>query len=229
MKHRYRRRLDKLTMFQSGEKFPKLRGKASEIQSLALDIVEEQNEYREWPSSPDWFFLKFNVEVDTILNDFHPRYGLLAVPLQEATQLYSRGMQMAQIHCQLITFYKGQGIKLLIWLARLILSSIAFSMPDGYTHHWSGVKKVKTRCSGWQGCGKVAWMAASTGRQPRELFGRNAICFFCVTKLAEEKRRLCAEFYFTCVKFMTTTSLPSLLVWPFSTSHTCVLLHVGCY
>ena len=47
MKHRYRRRLDKLTMFQSGEKFPKLRGKASEIQSLALDIVEEQNEYRE--------------------------------------------------------------------------------------------------------------------------------------------------------------------------------------
>ena len=86
-------------------------------------------------------------------------------------------------------------------------------MPDGYTHHWSGVTKVKTRCSGWQGCGKVAWMAASTGRQPRELFGRNAICFFCVTKLAEEKRRLCAEFYFTCVKFMTTTSLPSLLVW----------------
>ena len=100
-------------------------------------------------------------------------------------------------------------------------------MPDGYTHHWSGVTKVKTRCSGWQGCGKVAWMAASTGRQPRELFGRNAICFFCVTKLAEEKRRLCAEFYFTCVKFMTTTSLPSLLVWPFSTSHTCVLLHVA--
>ena len=104
---------------------------------------------------------------------------------------------------------------------------MAFSMPDGYTHHWSGVTKVKTRCSGWQGCGKVAWMAASTGRQPRELFGRNAICFFCVTKLAEEKRRLCAEFYFTCVKFMTTTSRPSLLVWPFSTSHTWVLLHVA--
>ena len=102
-------------------------------------------------------------------------------------------------------------------------------MPDGYTHHWSGVTKVKTRCSGWQGCGKVAWMAERTGRQPRELFGRNAICFFCVTKLAEEKRRLCAEFYFTCVKFMTMTitSLPSLLVWPFSTSHTCVLLHVA--
>ena len=38
MKHRYRRRLDKLTMFQSGEKFPKLRGKASEIQSLALTL-----------------------------------------------------------------------------------------------------------------------------------------------------------------------------------------------
>ena len=50
------------------------------------------------------FFLKFNVEVDTILNDFHPRHGFLAVPLQEATQLYSRGMQMAQIHCQLMTF-----------------------------------------------------------------------------------------------------------------------------
>ena len=98
-------------------------------------------------------------------------------------------------------------------------------MPDGYTHHWSGVTKVKTRCSGWQGCGKVAWVAASTGRQPRELFGRNAICFFCVTKLGEEKRRLCLEFYPTCVKSMTITSLPSLLVWPFST--TCVLLHVA--
>ena len=44
-----------------------------------MDIVEEQNEYLVDS------FLKFNVEIGTILNDFHPRYGFLAVPLQEAT------------------------------------------------------------------------------------------------------------------------------------------------
>ena len=49
-------------------------------------------------------FLQFNVEIDKILNDFHPRYGFLAVPLPEAEQLYTRGMQLAQIHCQLMAF-----------------------------------------------------------------------------------------------------------------------------
>ena len=61
-------------------------------------------------------------------------------------------------------FTKTRASSFLTWLARLILSFTVFLMPDGCTHHWSGATKERTRCKGWQNCGKAAWRAANIGR-----------------------------------------------------------------
>ena len=65
-----------------------------------------------------------------------------------------------------------------------------------------------------QSCGKVARRAANTGRQPRGLFGRNTICFFCLTKLGEKNKCLLQVYMLLlCCSFCSTpTRLLSLLV-----------------
>ena len=184
---------------------------ASEIQSLALTLwtlwKNKMNTENDQHRLID-FFLKFNVEIDTVLNDFHPRYGFLAVPLQEAKQLYSRGMQMAQIHCQLMTFYKGIKLFNLTSKTHFVLHSLfnARWLHPSLVWCYKGEDQMQRVAKLWKSC------LLPTGRQPRGLLGRNAICFFCVTKLGEEKRRLCPEFYPTCVNSLTITALPSLLV-----------------
>ena len=159
MKHRYRRRLDKLTMFQSEEK--------------------SENDHHRLTD----FFLKFNVEVDTILNDFHPRHGFLAVPLQEATQLYSRGMQMAQIHCQLMTFYKGQRIKLFN-----LTSKTHFVLHSLFNARWlhpslvwccKGEDQMQRVARLWKSCldGSKHWQTAKRAvwKERHLLFLRNKV------------------------------------------------------
>ena len=227
MKHRYRRRLNKLTMFQSGDKFPKLRGKAAEIQSLALTM------WTLWKNkmNPEIdqhrlieFFLKFNVEIDQILNDFHPRYGFLSVPLQEAKHLYSRGMQMAQIHCQLMTFYKNQGIKLfnLTSKTHFVLHSLfnARWLHPSLVWCYKGEDQMQRVAKLWKSCleGSKHWQVAKRAvwKERHLLFLRNKVGW-------EKKRASHSEvFYPTCV-----TSLPSLLVRSTTTCPTCVVLNIS--
>ena len=115
MRQRYNRRLDKLTMFQSGTKFPKLRGKAAEIQSLAETLwslwslkMDQHNEQHRLIE----FLLRFNNQIHQILAEYHPRYGFLSVPLPQAKELFDLGLKMSQVHYQLMVFYRDGGQKL---------------------------------------------------------------------------------------------------------------------
>ena len=115
MRQRYNRRLDQLTMFQSGTKFPKLRGKAAEIQSLAETLwslwslkMDQHNEQHRLIE----FLLRFNNQIHQILAEYHPRYGFLSVPLPQAKELFDLGLKMSQVHYQLMVFYRDGGQKL---------------------------------------------------------------------------------------------------------------------
>ena len=148
-----------------------------------MDIVEKQNESRDWPTPHDWFFLKFNVEIDQILNDFHPRYGFLSVPLQEAKHLYSRGMQMAQIHCQLMTFYKNQGIKLfnLTSKTHFVLHSLfnARWLHPSLVWCYKGEDQMQRVAKLWKSCleGSKHWQVAKRAvwKERHLLFLRNKV------------------------------------------------------
>ena len=173
-------------MFQSGDKFPKLRGKAAEIQRLALTLwtlwKNKMNPEIDQHRLID-FFLKFNVEIDQILNDFHPRYGFLSVPLQEAKHLYSRGMQMAQIHYQLVTFYKNQGIKLfnLTSKTHFVLHSLfnARWLHPSLVWCYKGEDQMQRVAKLWKSCleGSKHWQVAKRAvwKEHHLLFLRNKI------------------------------------------------------
>ena len=72
-RHRYNRRLHQVSMFQSGTKFPKLRGKAAEIQSLAETLwslwslkMDQHNEQHRLIE----FLLRFNKRIHQILAEW---------------------------------------------------------------------------------------------------------------------------------------------------------------
>ena len=169
------------------------------------------------------FFLKFNVEVDTILNDFHPRYGFLAVPLQEATQLYSRGMQMAQIHCQLMTFYKGQGIKLfnLTSKTHFVLHSLfnARWLHPSLVWCYKDEDQMQRVARLWKSCldGSKHWQTAKRAvwKERHLLFLRNKVGWGKKASVCRVLFYLCKiyDYYFTsfitCVTFLHISYLCS--------------------
>ena len=128
-------------------------------------------------------FLKFNVEIDQILNDFHPRYGFLSVPLQEAKHLYSRGMHMAQIHYQLVTFYKNQGIKLfnLTSKTQFVLHSLfnARWLHPSLVWCYKGEDQMQRVAKLWKSCleGSKHWQVAKRAvwKERHLLFLRNKV------------------------------------------------------
>ena len=115
VKHRYNRKLDKLSMFQKDNKYPKLRGKAIEISALAQrlwvlwqDKMDSSNVQHRMIQ----ILLQRNSQISDILEEFHPRFGFLAVPMPQCEELYSKGTQMAHIHSCLMTFYQSENEKL---------------------------------------------------------------------------------------------------------------------
>jgi hypothetical protein len=90
----------------------------------------------------------------------------LAVPLPEAEQLYTRGMQMAQIHCQLMAFYKGQGIKLfnLTSKTHVVLHSLYYArwLHPSLVWCYKGEDQMQQMAKLWKSCldGSKHWQTA---------------------------------------------------------------------
>ena len=141
------------------------------------------------------FFLKFNVEVDTILNDFSP-----SIWLQEATQLYSRGMQMAQIHYQLITFYKGQGIKLFN-----LTSKTHFVLHKPFQCQMATpiiglvLQRWRPDAAGGKAVEKFAWMAASNWQTAKRAVWKERHLLFLRNKVGWGKKpSVCRVLFYLC-------------------------------
>ena len=114
-RHRYRHRLEKLTMFQKAKGYPKLRGKAADIQGLDLALckcfqhyMDRENQQHIQASA----LLELNVEIGQILDSYSPKFGFMAVPQEQQEILVLKSLQMTQLHVQLCEHYQETDISL---------------------------------------------------------------------------------------------------------------------
>ena len=109
-KHKYRMRLDKLTMFQPKKGFPRLRGRAADIAGLHQAMLALWNNYMSTDvlqHKQIKLFLQLNTKIADILETYSPTYGHTAVPADFAQQLLQAGLNMAQLHGQLSEYYQS--------------------------------------------------------------------------------------------------------------------------
>lgn len=114
-RHPYRHRLDKMTMFTRKKGFPKLKGRAADIQGLdlALKLCWEQfMDPNQLQHVRILALLTLNVEIGELLDTYSPKYNHMSVPLEPWNRLVSKGFQMAQLHLQLSEHYKEQDLSL---------------------------------------------------------------------------------------------------------------------
>ncbi|CAJ1415972.1 unnamed protein product [Effrenium voratum] len=98
-----------------------------------------------------------------LLEEFHPRYGFIAVPLEQANKIYEGALRMTQLHCQLQEYYETSGRKIFnittkthfclhsLWLARYIHPSIVWC--------YKGEATMQRLQKLWKSCldGKKHW------------------------------------------------------------------------
>ena len=109
-KHKYKMRLDKLTMFQPKKGYPKLRGRAADISGLHAAMLALCNHYMSAENlqrKQIRLFLQLNSRLADTLETYSPTYGYTAVPANVANELYETGLNMAQLHVQLSEHFKG--------------------------------------------------------------------------------------------------------------------------
>ena len=114
-KHRYRMRLDKLTMFQPKNGFPKMRGRAADIASLAkplLDLWTEKMNPGDGQHIRVKLFLKLYWELKELLETFSPTYGHMAIPEAQYKKVFGAGLTMAQLRNQLSEHFDAEDIKI---------------------------------------------------------------------------------------------------------------------
>ena len=114
-RYRFRPRLDKLTMFERKAGYPKLKGRAADIYSLASPLWEFFKDHMDVDNQQHkiiQLFLKVNVSLQNMLEEFHPRTGFLAIPPEQCHKLYTCGLHMAQLHAQLNDYYASTGERL---------------------------------------------------------------------------------------------------------------------
>ena len=109
VKHRYRHKLTKLTMFQPKKGYARLRGRAADIAGLSQTMLSlfthcmnnddlQQNRIR--------LFLNLNTQLAAVLSEFSPATGHMALPPQQADSASQIALQMAQVHLLLMEHYK---------------------------------------------------------------------------------------------------------------------------
>ena len=99
--HRYRQRLEKLSMFTREKGYPKLKGKAADIKGLCYALLSCWRTYMRPDSEQDQqvaAFLTLNLEVHDLLDAYSPKFGFMCVPAPHCDALYEKGLQMAQLH-----------------------------------------------------------------------------------------------------------------------------------
>ena len=114
-RHKYRHRLDKLSMFVKKTGSPKLKGRASDIRGLDKALlscwqqfmIPENMQHKQVEA-----FLKLLLEVNDTLHDFSPKYGFWKVPQEHWQNLKQKACAMAQLHVQLSEHYQELGVSL---------------------------------------------------------------------------------------------------------------------
>ena len=103
--HKYRPKLDKLSMFQKQVSYPRLRGRAADIMGLfpCIQALWEANMVQDDTVHIRInLLLKLNVKISETLKTFSPKFGYFVVPGPQADELESWGLSMAQLHSQLL-------------------------------------------------------------------------------------------------------------------------------
>ena len=111
-RYAFKQRLAKKTMLKPKKGFPKIRGRASDVQSLdhallalfSAHMLEDNLQHRQIR-----LFLDLNLQLSKLMEEPGPRYGFPALPAEQARKAFQLGCQMAQLHTMLTNFYKEQG------------------------------------------------------------------------------------------------------------------------
>lgn len=114
VKHPYRMKLDKLTMFQPKKGYPKLRGRAADIAGLHSAMHALWNDQMDASSVQHRqirLMLSLNMQINELLDEYSPTNGYMAVPEGPATELFQKGLQMASLHGQLLESFEAQEIQ----------------------------------------------------------------------------------------------------------------------
>ena len=114
-RYRFKQKLLKMTMVKPKKGFPKLRGRAADIHSLAGAIESLFAHHMDEADANHGrikLVLSLNRELSDLLEEYGPRYGFTALPDQQAKRAYSIGLEMAQVHVHLQSLYEEEGRKL---------------------------------------------------------------------------------------------------------------------
>ena len=166
-RHRYRHRLDKLSMFVK-KGYPKLKGKAADIKGLDLAMQKC------WLIFMDTSLvqhiqiaalLQLNLEIGTLLDSSSPKFGFMAVPPVQRHILVEKSLQMTQLHVELSEHYQGQNRALFNvttkfhFCAHIITYQLANTVHPFVTWCFKGESMMKSM----QKKSKVAFQATNIG------------------------------------------------------------------
>ena len=110
-KHPYRMRLDKLTMFQPKNGFPKLRGRTADIAGLhaaMLQLWRLHMDMADVQHRQIRLVLQLNHEIQDLLETYSPTFGYMAMPVGPSNEVFQKGLQMASLHNQLLEHYQNE-------------------------------------------------------------------------------------------------------------------------
>ena len=173
-KHCYRMKLDKLTRFQPKKGYPKLRGRASDIASLAHSMLDLWSHYMDQGDENHQrirLFLKLNHQLKETLETFSPTYGYTALPEPQYSKAFQGVLSMAQLHKQLNEHFESTDIKIFNMTSKthFAIHSIQFSnclhpfliwcYKGESTMHRAQIlwKSCLRGCKHWQAAKKAAW------------------------------------------------------------------------
>eukprot|EP00438_Fugacium_kawagutii_P007178 Skav225019 [mRNA] locus=scaffold3954:89250:89687:- [translate_table: standard] len=101
-------------------------------------------------------FLTLNLEVHDLLDEYHPRYGFMAVPAPHCDVLYTKGLQMAQLHTQLMDHFSAEGTQLFNVTSKmhycLHIFQLARHIHPSLTWCFKGEATMKTVQTLWRSC-----------------------------------------------------------------------------
>ena len=206
-KHRYRHKLDKVSMFKKKKGFPKLKGRAADIRSLDQTMYMLWQQHRhpgDTQHAQISFLLQTNMEIGQILEEFSPRYGCMAVPEPQASELERKGRLVAQLTAQLMDHYKSVNRQLFNFTAKMHFTihslQLAKFIHPALVWCFKGESNMKTVQRMWKSCldGRNHWRVSKNAalKYRHLLHLKSGRCIFSRSKSARSVR-LVYNFFFT--------------------------------
>lgn len=169
VKHRYRTRLDKLTMIQPKKGFPKVRGRAADIAGLGSSLLAlwtKHMQNTDLQHRQIHLFLKLWLQVKDLLETFSPTFGHMAIPTAQYQELFKAALNMAQLHSQLNEHFESLGLKLFNQTSKMHFALHALQMSCWIHPHLTWCYKGESTMHRvqvlWKSClhGSKHWQAA---------------------------------------------------------------------